>query len=103
MDFHQPIKKIANFYADKLHDKTIPKLLDKQTLESESEAKHILEFCEKMFDLAMSFEKQEEMVLGEPAIVYDVEQVYSVFNDFVSEQGYDHLIEDLLQNGSPPL
>ncbi len=94
MNFHQPIKNIANFYADKLQDRTIPTLLDKQILENESEAKHILEFCEKMFDLAIDFEKQGEMVLGEPAIVYDVEKVYSVLNDFVSEQGYDYLIED---------
>jgi len=94
MNFHQPIKNIANFYAGKLQDSTIPKLLDKQTLESESEAKHVLEFCEKMFDLAVNFEKQGEKVLGEPAIVYDVEKVYSVLNDFVSEQGYDYLIED---------
>ncbi len=86
MNFHQPILDPANFYASELNDTETLEVLAKNTISSESSAKHILSFCEEMFDLAVKYENEKVMVLGSEAKVYDVEKVYSVFNDWVSEQ-----------------
>lgn len=94
MNFHQPILDLANFYATELNDSEVLEALTKNTINSESSAKHILSFCDEMFDLAVKYEQERVMVLGSEAKAYDVEKVYSVLNDWVSEQGYDYLIED---------
>lgn len=94
LKIHKPIIEIINFYASELNDQLIKVIIESQEIKSETEAIHVLEFCNKMFDLAINYEKENKLVLGEPAKVYDAEKTYSVLNDFVADQGFDHLIED---------
>ncbi|WP_020405082.1 hypothetical protein [Hahella ganghwensis] len=94
MNIHEPIKNLITCYAGKLGDGQMLRIMEKLSLDSEPEAQHVLEFCEKMFDLALEMEERKEVILGEPAQAYDAEKAYSVLNDFVSDQGFDYLIED---------
>lgn len=94
MNMHKPIIDLVEFYANELKNEAVLNIIRSQKIENEVQASGVLEFCEEMFDLAIKYESENRQVLGGPAKVYDVEKVYSVLNDLVSEQGFDYLIED---------
>ncbi len=94
MNIHEPIVDLVNFYAQELNDEVAKKVVGLGKIENETEAVCVLKFCDKMFDLAIKYEAEKKDVLGVPAKVYDAEKAYSILSDLVSEQGFDHLIED---------
>jgi hypothetical protein len=94
MNIHKPIVDLVNFYAQELNDETATKVVGLGEIENESEAVFLLGFCEKMFELSIKYEAEGKSVLGMPAKVYDAEKAYSILSDLVSEQGFDHLIEN---------
>lgn len=85
---------LIRFYAAELADPRTPDIVSRMKIASESEASHVLAFCEGMFDLAMKFQKEGRAGPGGPVVVYDAEKLHSLLNDLVSEQGFDHLIAD---------
>jgi len=94
VNIHQPIKELVYFYSARLGDQRTPRIVDAQRVDTEDDAKHVLSFCEKMFELSMRLEYEKVIVCGRPAKTYDVEKVYSILSDLVSASGFDYLIED---------
>lgn len=85
---------LIRFYAAELADPRTADIVSGMKIASDEEARQVLEFCERMFDLSMQFEKEGRVAPGGPVKVYDAEKLHALLNDFVSEQGFDHLIAD---------
>lgn len=94
MTLHEPVKKLAKFYAGRLGDLRAAGIVDAGVVQDEEEARHLLEFCDRMFDLAMKLHEDRELVFNEPVQLYDVEKSCIVLHSLVSSSGFDHLIEE---------
>jgi len=94
MRIHQPIKDLVHFYAERLDDQLTPRIVDAESITTEEDARHVLDFCENMFELAMRLEHERVLFSGQPVKAYDAEKAHSVLSDLVSESGFEYLIED---------
>ena len=85
---------LIRFYAAEMADPRTPDIVSQMKIASEADARHVLAFCERMFDLAMRFQREARVGPGGPVMVYDAEKLHSLLSDLVAEQGFDHLLAD---------
>lgn len=88
-------KSLIQFYSNKLNNIKIQQILKKDSIETESEAKEMLEFLDKMGDCVVVDEKNGVSVIDNETVhISDVIEIFSAFHDYIEELGYGHLIDD---------
>ncbi|TMO00088.1 hypothetical protein [Pseudoalteromonas sp. S558] len=92
-NIHQPIKDIMSYYASSLENKNVLAILEKQSIDSEQEAKEVITFLDLMSDKIAEDSKANVVVLQQPIHTTDAEKICDVLEDYIEELGYEHLIE----------
>ncbi|MET1257593.1 hypothetical protein [Aliikangiella maris] len=91
-NIHQPIKDIMSYYASNLENKSVLEILEKQSIDSEQEAKEVIAFLNLMSDKIAEDSKDNIVVLQQPIHTTDAEKICDVIEDYIEELGYEHLI-----------
>ncbi len=92
-NIHQPIKDIMSYYASNLKNKNILVILEKESIDSEQEAKEVLTFLDLMSDKIVADSKDNVVVLQQQIHTTDAEKVCDVIEDYIAELGYEYLME----------
>lgn len=92
-NIHQPIKDLMRHYAEELHDEKVLSVLRKESIDSESEAKDILDFLDSMCKKIATDAKNNVVILRQPIHTTDAEKICSIIEDQIEELGYGHLFE----------
>jgi len=90
-NIHQPIIEIMAYYAKELDNKKVQEILQKESIDTELEAKEILNFLDSMCEQVAVDSKSNIVVLRQPIHTTDAEKVCDVMEDFIEELGYGHL------------
>ena len=93
-NFPEPIKKLLNHYARAIDDHLVCDILTKGTITSESEAKGMLDFLDKMSSQIAKDAKSGVVVLRQVVHTHDAEKVCMDVESYLVELGYDDLIND---------
>ena len=92
-NIHQPIKDIMRHYATELKDEKILSVLQKESIDSESEAKDVLVFLDSMCKKIAIDAKENVIILHQPVHTTDAEKICNVIEDYIEDLGYGHLLE----------
>ena len=92
-NIHQPIKDIMKHYAAELEDEKILSVLQKESIDSESEAKDVLVFLDSMCKRIAIDAKRNVIILHQPVHTTDAEKICNVIEDYIEDLGYGHLLE----------
>lgn len=92
-NIHQPIKDIMSHYASNPENINVLAVLEKESIDSEQEAKAVLAFLDLMSDKIAEDAKSNVVVLQQPIHTTDAEKICDVIEDYIEELGYEHLIE----------
>ncbi|QFT53278.1 hypothetical protein [Microbulbifer sp. THAF38] len=88
-NIHQPIKDIMSYYAQKLSNQKVLNILQKDSIESEDEAKDILLFLDSMCTEIAQDAQNNVVVLRQPIKTSDAEKICDVIEDYIEEIGYE--------------
>lgn len=92
-NIHKPIIDFMSYYAEKLNDESVLSVLNKQSIESEVEAKNVLNFLSNLCDHVSDDSKNNVVVLNQAVCTSDTEKVCDVIEDYIEEIGYEHLVD----------
>lgn len=92
-NIYQPIKDIMKHYAVELGDDNVLSVLDKESIDSESEAKNILVFLDSMCNRIAIDAKKNVVILHQPVHTTDAEKICDIIEDHIEDLGYGHLLE----------
>lgn len=91
-DFHPPILKLLEHYADVTGSSGAQRIIEKRTVESEAEARTLLAFLDVMFNRVIEDSKRNVCVLSQAIIPSDGEKVILQVHGYLEELGYGHLV-----------
>lgn len=80
-------------YARELKNDSIVAVLQKGAVETEEEAKVLLDFLESMCDRVKLDSKSNVVVLRQPVHTTDAEKVCNVVCDYIEGLGFGHLVK----------
>jgi hypothetical protein len=92
---HPPIVEIALHYAEQLKDVVALDILRGRPIGTDERARAFMRFLSALVDRAIEDEKNGKMVRGQKALASDGEKVYLVLEDFVEDEGFGHVLDDL--------
>ena len=82
------------YYAKKLGAVEVQKILGKESIDSEHEAKSILNFLDQMCPKVAEDAANGVVVLNQVVHTTDAEKVCNVIEDYIEEAGYGNLLDD---------
>ncbi len=87
-NIHKPIKQLMTHYASLLKREKILLILEKESIDSELEAKYLLGFLDELCEKVIEDAKANVIVLNQPIHTTDAEKICSVIEDYVEQAGY---------------
>ena len=93
-NFHPPIIEFMNHYAAVTESATVQGILDKRSVDSEAEARAMLEFLDLMCSRVAEDTKRGVVVGNQRVVTSDAEKVCEAVESYLEELGYDDLMSD---------
>lgn len=93
-DIHAPILQIMRHYANVLDDQETLHILEKLTVDQESEARALLAFLDRMCDRMKPDIQAGMHLLAEPLASSDAEKICMTVQDYLEDKGYGYLVSD---------